>query len=182
MLNQKNKFYIQYYLLSKYTYKTNLNYPFFIKLNLNASFYYKQRVECLLFLHLLFLIFFFKSNFKTDFLSLKQSIPLNVLQIQLRGEKVIWKFIQNFIYISLPFIDTFTAEFKVSITNLSIKLCFFKFPLIYELNIFFILLDYLHIYLNSYKFQLEFFLKKKKKLIINYNYMHFFKIPLGWQY
>lgn len=92
---------------------------------------------------------------------------------------MILNFIKNFIYISFPFIDSFTTEFKVIYTHLIIKICFFKFPLIYELNIFFILFDFLHIYLNSYKFQLEFYLKKKNKTIINLNYLHFFKIPLG---
>lgn len=179
MLNSKNKFYIQNYLLSKYTYNTLLNFPSFILFNFNATFYYKQRNECLLFLHLLFLIFFFDSTIKTKFFSTKHFLPLNILQLKLRSENLIFKFIKNFIYISLPFLDSFVAEFKIISTNMIIKLCFFKFPLIYELNVFFMLFDYLHIYLNTYKFQMEFYLKRKKKQIINFNYLHFFKIPLG---
>jgi hypothetical protein len=179
MSNSKDKFYIQNYLLSKYTYNTLLNFPSFILFNFNTTFYYKQRVECLLFLHLLFLIFFFDSTIKTQFFTTKQLFPLNMLQIKLRSEKIIIKFIKNFIYLSLPFLDSFTAEFKIITTNTVITLCFFKFPLIYELNVFFVLFDYLHIYLNAHKFQMEFYLKKKKKVIINFNYLHFFKIPLG---
>ena len=179
MLNQKNKYYIHYYFLSQYTYTNLFNFPSFFLFNFNVTFYYKQRIECLLFLQLLFLIFFFESLIKTQFFTTKQLLPLNVLQIQIRGETGILNFIKNFIYISFPFIDSFTTEFKVIYTHLIIKICFFKFPLIYELNIFFILFDFLHIYLNSYKFQLEFYLKKKNKTIINLNYLHFFKIPLG---
>ncbi|MBS1736517.1 MAG: hypothetical protein JSS98_07900 [Bacteroidetes bacterium] len=179
MLNNSEKFYIQNYLLSKYTYTTLLNFPTFILFNFITTFYYKQRIECLLFLHLLFLIFFFDSTLTTQFYTTKQLMPLNILQIKLRKEYTILKFVKNFIYISLPFLDTFTAEFKIIFTNTIIKLCFFKFPLIYELNVFFILFDYLHIYLNIYKFQIEFYLKTKKKPQINFNYLHFFKIPLG---
>ncbi len=138
MSNNKDKFYIQNYLLSKYTYNTLLNFPSFILLNFNATFYYKQRIECLFFLHLLFLIFFFDSIISTQFNATKQLLPLNILQIKLRSENIIIKFIKNFIYISLPFLDSFTAEFKTIFTNTVIKLCFFKFPLIYELNVFFI--------------------------------------------
>ena len=59
MSNNQDKFYIQNYLLSKYTFNTLFNFPSFILFNFNATFYYKQRIEYLLFLHLLFLIFFF---------------------------------------------------------------------------------------------------------------------------
>lgn len=179
MSNNKDKLYVQNYLLSKYTYNTLLSFPSFIFFNFNATFYYKQRIECVFFLHLLFLLFFFDSTMKTLFYTTKKFLPLNVLQIKLRSENTIIRFIKNFIYISLPFLDSFTAEFKILFTNTIIKLCFFKFPLIYELNVFFILFDYLHIYLNSYKFQIEFYLKTKKKHQINFNYLHFFKIPVG---
>lgn len=179
MLYIKNKFYIQNYLLSKYTYNTLLNFPSFILFNFNATFYYKQRLECLLFLHLLFLIFFFNSRITTQYLSTKQIFPLNLLQIQIRGEHGITQFIKNFVILSFPFLDSFTADFKVISVNTIIKLCFFKFPLIYELNIFFIFFDYLHIYLNTYKFQMEFCFKTKKRIVINFNYLHFLKIPVG---
>ena len=71
------------------------NFPSFFLFNFNVTFYYKQRLECLLFLQLLFLIFFFESLIKTQFFTTKQFLPLNVLQIQIRGEAMILNFIKN---------------------------------------------------------------------------------------
>ena len=179
MLILKNKLYINNFLISKYNYKSLLSIPVILSLNFNVIFYYRQRIEYLIFLNLLLLVFFFHSQIKTRFYCAHIEAPYNVLQIRLRTEQSILKFIQNFIYVSLPFIDSFILEGRIQYNLTFVKLNFFKFPLVYELNIFFSAFDYIHIYLNAFKFQLEFHFKKKKKLLVNYNLLQLLKLPIS---
>lgn len=179
MLILKNKLYIRNLLISKYNYKSLLNFPLIHSLHFNVIFYYRQRIEYLIFLNILLLVFFFQPQIKTRFYCSHIEAPYNVLQIDLRKEISILKFIQNFIYVSFPFLDSFILEGRIQSNLTFVKLNFFKFPLIYELNIFFSAFDYIHIYLNAFKFQLEFHFKKKKKLLINYNYLQFLKLPIA---
>jgi len=101
-------------------------------------------------LHLLFLILFFSPYLKTRFLF--NSSPINILQILLRSECSIAKFIHNFVNIYFPLIDSRLLELKMIPKKHVMKFFFFKFPLLLELNFFFSIFEDLQIFLNAYKF------------------------------
>lgn len=161
--------------ISKYTLK-QLNYPKIQNMFFNIILYYKQKNKFFIFITILLLFLFFTPNFKTRFFF--RISQINILQINLRNETTIFKFIKNFIYIYFPLIDSFAAEFKYLNKKNIIKFHFFKFPLLFELNTFFHNIEHLIIFLNSYKFQLNFHLKKKKNVSTYLNYLSMLKIPL----
>ena len=138
--------------------------------------HYKQKNKYFLFITIILLFLFFNPNTKTRFL-FKGSV-INILQITLRNETTIFQFLTNFIYIYLPLLDSFSAEVRYLTKKNIVKFCFFKFPLLFELNNFFHSLEHLYMFLNSYKFQLEFHLKKQKNQIMHLNLMTFLKLPL----
>ena len=162
-------------LLSKYTLK-QINFPKIQSLFFNIILYYKQKNKFFIFISIIMLFIFFTPNFKTRFLF--KISQINILQINLRNEKTIFKFIYNFIYLYFPLIDSFVTEFKYLQKKNLIKFSFFKFPLIFELNTFFHLIENLLSFLNIFKFQLKFQLKKKKNILINCNFLQMLKIPL----
>lgn len=173
---EKNNFFINHFLLSKYTYNTLASYPLLINFNFNVVLYYKQKHKFFLFINLLFLLLFFNPNLKTRFFF--KTSPINILQINLRSSHSILQFIYNFIYIYFPLIDSFSTELKLLTKHNNVKFCFFKFPLLLELNLLFFSLEYLYIFLNTYKFQLEFIFKKQKNNLVNYNLLQLLKLPI----
>jgi hypothetical protein len=162
--------------LLKYTLKQLNNYPKIHNLSFNVILYYKQKNKFFLFITIIMFFLFFNPNLKTRFLF--KTSQINILQITLRDEKTILAFINNFIYIYFPLIDSFTAEFKYLKNKNIIKFCFFKFPLLFELHTFFQSLEHLFFFLNTYKFQLTFHLKKQKNTSIYSNLLHIIKLPL----
>ena len=165
-----------YLFMSKYTYKSLINLPTLIYLNFNIILHYKQKNKYFLFINLLLLILFFNPNMKTRFFFKTTSI--NILQINLRNQNNILQFLFKFIFIYFPLIDSFSTELKIIQKKNIVKCCFFKFPLLFELNILFLSLEYLYLFLNNYKFQLVFHFKKKKNNLINYNLLQYFKLPI----
>ena len=173
---KKIKLNINYFWISKYNYTNLLFPPQIINLIFNIIIYYKQKYKYFLFINLILLLIFFNPYIKTRFFF--KCSPINIIQLNLRGQNTILKFINNYIYTYLPLIDSFNAEFRFFKKKNYIKFFFFKFPLLFELNNLFISLEYLYLFLNAYKFQLEFQLIKKKNNIINYNLLHYLKFPL----
>lgn len=171
-----HNFYIHNLWLSKYTLKQLNNYPKIQSLSFNAVIYYKQKNKFFLFITIIMLFLFFTPNLKTRFFF--KISHINILQIILRTEKMIFHFLYNFIYIYFPSIDSFTADLKYLTKKNIIKFCFFKFPLQFELNTFFHSLEHLLIFLNSYKFQLILQMKKQKNTSTYSNLLRVFKLPL----
>lgn len=168
---------INYFSLSKYNYISLFNFPSIINLNFNVLIYYKQKHKYILFINIIFILLFFNPNLKTRYI-FKQT-PINILQTTLRTQNSIIIFLNNFIYIYFPLIDSFSIENKFFIKNSNIIVfSFFKFPLLFELNTLFNSLDHLYIFLNNYKFQFELKLKKQKNNFINLNLIQFLKLPL----
>ena len=155
--------------MSKYTYVSLFNFPKITTFNFNVVLHYKQKQKYFLFINIIILLFFFNPNIKTRFLF--KISPVTLLQITLRNQNFISNFINNFVYVYLPLIDSFSAEFKNLQKKNIIKFIFFKFPLLIELNTLFTSLEHLQIFLNTYKFQLEFHFKKTKNLLSNYNFL-----------
>ena len=163
-------------LLSKYIYTSLLNYPRILLLTFTVLFYYKQKQKYTFFINIIFLIFFFNSNFKTRFF-FKNSV-VNILKLNLRGSNSIYIFISNFIFLYLPLIDSFSLECKFVFNTHNMKFCFFKFPLLFELSYVFNSLEFFYVFLNTFKFQLEFQLKKKRNSFYNSNLLQILKFPL----
>jgi hypothetical protein len=167
---------INHFLLSKYIYSSLIQYPLFINLMFNTIICFTQKNKYFLLSNLIFIFLFFNPYVKTYFF-FKSSL-VNIVCISLRGLMPILRFIFNFIFVYFPLIDSFFAEFKIlSQTNI-VKICFFKFPVLLELNSLFLSFEFLYLFLNTSKFQLEFILKKKKNDLMNYNYLHMLKLPL----
>lgn len=176
MKNLKINITLNYFWLSKYLYKSLFEYPTILNLNFNIIIYYKQKYKYFLFMHIIFFLLFFNPNIKSRYFF--KLTPVNILQLNLKKQMSIIWFLQTYIYVYFPLIDSFSAELKVSSKNNIIKFSFFKFPLVFELNALFNSLDHLYSFLNNYKFQLEFTLKKRKNNLINYNYLHYLKLPI----
>ena len=176
MITQKKQYCLYNFLLSKYTYNAVFSYPRIITLTFAVTLYYKQKHKFLIFLHIILLLLFTNPNMKTQFFF--KTAPINLVRLQLKGSNAILCFIFNFIYIYFPLIDSFSCELKYNLRYNLIKFCFFKFPLLFELNILFLSLEYLYLFLNNYKFQLEFYLKRKKNYLVNYNFLQFLKFPI----
>lgn len=167
---------VDYFFLSKYTFRSLSHFPRIRILNFNIILYYKQKYKHFLFLHILILLFFFNVNILTRFYL--KVFPVNILQIKLRNSISLYRFLNNFFYVYFPLIDSFSTEFKVFFSQDIIKFNFFKFPLVYELNLFFLSMEYLYLFLNNYKFQLEFYLRKKRKTAVNLSLLQYYKFPL----
>lgn len=166
----------KYILQSKYNFTNLQNYPKIISMNLNIVLYYKQKHKYFLFINIILLLIFFNINTKTRFLF--KSTQINILQLSIKSDKLISKFLVNFLNIYFPLIDSFSAEFKFFSQKNIFKFSFFKFPLIFELNSLFTSLEHLYNFLNNYKFQLQFNLVKQKNFLLNYNYLHILKLPI----
>jgi hypothetical protein len=176
MVEYKTNLIFNNFLQSKYTFKSLLNYPKIKRLDFNIIIVYKQKNKYYLFINIILLLLFFNTNLKTQFFFKISSI--NILKLTLRGQNSILRFLSTFIYIYFPLIDSFSAELKFFPKKNIVTFCFFKFPLLFELNILFISLEYLYTFLNNYKFQLSFHFKKKKNYLSNYNLLQMFKFPL----
>ena len=87
-------------------------------------------------------------------------------------------FLYNFIYIYLPFIDSFLTQWKTILNKQIISLSFFKFPLILELNVIFLEIDYLTTFMKNYKFQINLILTTQKNTAKIFNLLYQLKLPL----
>lgn len=155
-----NKMILNNLILSKYNQNSITSFPKIINCNFTVALYYKQKHKYFLFINIMLLLLFVNPYIKTRFFF--KTSPINIIQINLRGQNTILNFMANFIEIYFPLIDSFLIEFKFSLKHNTIKFNFFKFPLLFELNILFLSLEHLYLFINNYKFQLEFNLKKKK--------------------
>lgn len=176
MCIRKQEFLIYNFLISKYNYSLLFNSSLLKKLTFTIILYYKQKYKYYLFINIIMLLFFVNPYLKTRFLYKNNSF--NILQLNLSHQRNIIIFLTNFIVVYFPLIDSFSIEFKFFKKDNIIKFCFLKFPLLFELNILFLSLEYLYIFLNNYKFQLEFHFKKRKNTLINCNFLHILKLPI----
>jgi hypothetical protein len=163
-----------YFFQSKYI-STTLNYPKIISLSFNSVIFYKQKNKIFLFIKIIYLFFFNQTS--TSSFSLKNS-NINILKVKLRNYNSIVTFLSTFIFIHLPLIDSFSTEFKPFLQGQVYTFCFFKFPILFELNVLFSSLEYLLVFLNNYKFELQLFFKKQKNNSKNINLLHMLKLPL----
>lgn len=173
---QKTKTFLNYYLLSKYTYVTIKRFPKILSMSYNIILTYKQKNKFFIFLHIIIMLIFYNPSTKTRFLF--KTHQMNILEINFKSEKSIFFFIHNFIYIYFPRIDSFSAELKFFSQKNIVSFSFFKLPLIFELNSLFNSIEYLYNFINSYKFQLNFILKKQKNNIINFCFLQYLKFPI----
>lgn len=164
------------YFISKYNYTTIKNFPRIEYMNYNLVLNYKQKNKYFLFINMVLMLIFYNTNMKTRFLF--KTSQTNILELSLKSEHLIFSFIENFIYIYFPQIDSFSAEFKFFYSKNIIKFTYFKFPIIFELNSLFNSIEYLYNFINNYKFQLNFFLKKQKNVLLNCNFLQYYKLPI----
>ena len=176
MLIKLTKKQLNNYLLSKYNYVKLKKFPKIESMCFNLILNNKQKNKYYLFLNMILMIIFFNPNTKTRFLF--KTSQINILELNFKSEHLILRFLFNFIYIYFPQIDSFTAEFKFFLKKNAIKFSFFKFPFIFELNSLFGSIDYLYSFMNNYKFQLNFILKKQKNHLLNYNVLQYYKLPV----
>lgn len=175
MLNITFNLTTNYYFQSKYIFTTLDNYPKLISLTFNSVIYYKQKHKLFLFIKIIYLLLF-NSTITSSFFFKNSNI--NILQVKLRNYTSILKFLDTFIFIHLPLIDSFSTEFKYLIRGQVYKFCFFKFPILFELNVLFSSLEYLLVFLNNYKFELQLFFIKQKTNSKNIQLLHMLKLPL----
>lgn len=164
-----------YFFQSKYIFTFSSISPKIILLTFSSVLFYKQKYKLFLFIKIIYLLLF-NNNIDSTFYFKHSSI--NLLKIKIRNYKSIVNFLFTFVYMHLPLIDSFSTEFKFSIKNQVYTFCFFKFPIFFELNVLFSSVDYLLVFFNTYKFELQLFFKKQKTNSKNINLLHMLKLPL----
>ena len=164
-----------YFLQSKFICNNLYTYPKILLLTFSSVLFYKQKYKLFLFIKIIYLLLF--NNFITSSFYFKHS-SINILKIKIRNYKFIVNFLFSYTFMHLPLIDSFSSEFKYTIKNQVYTFCFFKFPIFFELNVVFSSLEYLLVFLNNYKFELQLFFKKQKTNSKNINLLHMLKLPL----
>lgn len=164
------------YLISKYNYIHIKNYPSIQSMTYRLVLSYKQKNKYFLFINMILMLIFYNPNTKTRFLF--KTSQINILEIHFKSDNSIYNFIHNFVYIYLPQIDSFSAEFKFFSRKNSLQFTFFKFPLVFELNSLFNSIEYLYNFISNYRFQLVFNLKKQKNSLLNYTFLQYHKLPI----
>lgn len=176
MLSKNINKQINYYWISKYNNINLKNFPEIDFINYSIVLLYKQKNKYYLFINMILFLIFFNPNTKTRFLF--KTTQINILELHLKSKILILKFLNNFIFIYFPLIDSFSTEFKFIMKKNTIIFSFFKFPLLFELNSLFNSIEYLYTFLNNYKSQLQISFKKQRNNMSNYSLLQFYKLPL----
>ena len=171
----KTYVYNNYFFLSKYNLNSSLYYPKILTLEYKTLIYLKKKNKLFLLLNIVYLLFF-NSKIKTHFIYKNSNI--NIVFTKIKSQNQMYVFLYNFIYIYLPFIDSFLTQWKTILNKQIISLSFFKFPLILELNVIFLEIDYLTTFMKNYKFQINLILTTQKNTAKIFNLLYQLKLPL----
>ena len=174
-LIKKNHLYNNYYFQSKYSMNNIVDYPKILMLEFKTLVFLKNKKKLCLFLNIIHLLIF---NKKIRSVFIYKNTNINIMFTKIRSQYQVYLFLNNFIFIYLPLIHSFSTESKYQIKKQRITFYFLKFPLILELNAIFLTIENVVIFMNNYKFQVQLFLTANKNQTKNFTLLHQLKLPL----